>query len=421
MIKKMLIANRGEIAVRIIKTCRILGIKTVVIYSECDKDTLAVFLADEAICIGGDKPSESYLNTSMILEAAKKTKCDSLHPGYGFLSENDKFAKQVEDSGLVFVGPSSDVLKETTNKLLMKKSAKKLGIPTIPSANRDNNYPLIIKPNYGGGGKGIRIVKSKQDYDICLRSAKQELNDGFNSNELYLEQVVDLYKHIDIQFIADKFGKISILPIRDCSVQSHHQKIIEETPSSSMPKKLIEEIEKDAIKLITKVGFDNVGTVEFLIDKQMNYYFLEINSRLQVEHTITEAVTDVDLVEQQIKIASGYKNQLPLKVKAKKCAIECRLYAENTGKLNIFSLPTGKDVRIDTFIYQGYQIKPYYDSLIAKIIVSDKNRVKAIAKMKLAIDETIILGVRTNIDALYEIISSKDFATGKYSVFMESD
>lgn len=420
MIQKVLIANRGEIAVRIIRTCRFLGIKTVVAHSKCDKDTLAVFLADEAICIGDDSPSDSYLNASAILEAAKKTGCDSLHPGYGFLSENDEFAKRVEECGIIFIGPSGSVLEKTANKFLMKEVAEELGIPVIPSANKEK-YPLMIKSSYGGGGKGIKIVNKKEDFDYCLKSAKLDLSAGFSGDDFSLEQIIDLYKHIDIQFVADKFGKISIFPARDCSVQSHYQKVIEETPVFSIPKKLLEKMEQDATKLIAKVGFNNVGTVEFLVDKQMNYYFLEINSRLQVEHTITEEATGIDFVEQQIRIASGEKCHLPIKVSAKNCAIECRLSATNTGELNIFNLPTGKDVRIDTYVYQGYRLKPHYDPLIAKIIVSDKERQRAIMKMKLALDEVIILGVHTNVDELFETISRDDYMTGRYSYFGEDD
>lgn len=420
MIQKVLIANRGEIAVRIIRTCRILGIRTVVAYSKCDKDTLAVFLADEAICIGGNSPSESYLNIPAILEAAKKTGCDSLHPGYGFLSENDEFAKLALECGITFIGPSGSVLEKTANKVLMKKIAEKLGIPVIPPANKDK-YPLMIKSSFGGGGKGIKIVKNKDDFDRCLKSAKLNLSAGFSGDDFFLEQIIDLYKHIDIQFVADKFGKISILPARDCSVQSHYQKVIEETPVSSISKKLLEKMEQDATKLVAEVGFDNVGTVEFLVDKQMNYYFLEINSRLQVEHTITEEATGIDLVEQQIRIASGEKCHLPTKVSAKKCAIECRMSATNTGEIDIFNLPTGKDVRIDSYIYQGYSLKPYYDPLIAKIIVSDKERRRAISKMKLALDEVIIMGVHTNVDELFETISRVDYMTGRYSYFGEDD
>lgn len=420
MIQKVLIANRGEIAVRIIQTCRILGIRTVVAYSKCDKDTMAVFLADEAICIGDSSPSDSYLNILAILEAAKNTGCDSLHPGYGFLSENDEFAKRVEESGIIFIGPSSNILEKTANKFRMKETARKLGIPVVPSADKDE-YPLMIKSSYGGGGKGIKIVKNKEDFDYCLKSAKLSLSTGFSGDSFFLEQIIDLYKHIDIQFVADKFGKISILPARDCSVQSHYQKVIEETPVSNIPKELLEKMEQDAVKLIKEVGFDNVGTIEFLVDKQMNYYFLEINSRLQVEHTVTEEVTGIDLVEQQIRTASGQKSRLPMKVGAKKCAIECRLSAMDNGELNIFNLPTGKDVRIDTYIYQGYRIKPYYDPLIAKIIVSDKERRRAISKMKLALDEIIILGAHTNVDELCETISQDDYIVGSYSYFGENE
>ena len=419
MIKKLLIANRGEIAIRIIQTCRTLNIKTVAVYSECDKDTLAIFLADESVCIGDDKPSDSYLNIPAILEAAKKTGCDSVHPGYGFLSENYEFAKCVEESGLLFIGPSPSTLQKTANKQQIKKLAEQLGIPVIPSTNQKNKYPLMFKPTYGGGGKGIKIINSEDEYNSYLKTAKREIIDNFKGNGFFTEKVIDTYKHIDINFIADKHGKISILPARDCSLQQHYQKVIEETPVSSISKEILEKMQQDTIKLVSAIQYDNIGTVEFLIYKKMNYYFLEINSRLQVEHTITEEATGIDLVEQQIRLSLNKNNQFPVIMKAKKCAIECRLVAEKTGNLNIFSLPSGKNIRLDTFTYQGYQMKPFYDSLIAKIITSDDNRKKAILKMKDALDRTIILGVPTNVDKLYTAISSQAFLDATYSNYEE--
>ena len=420
MIKKILIANRGEIAVRILQTCRMLGIKTVVAYSKCDKDTLAVFLADEAVCVGGDESVDSYLKMDAILEAAKMMGCDGLHPGYGFLSENAEFAKRVEENGMVFVGPSPIVLSKISNKKAVKKIANKLGIPVIPFANEDS-FPLMIKPCFGGGGKGIKVAYDAREYDDKMKLANQEMRDEFGEDKFFLEEVIDTYKHIDIQFIADKNGKVTVLPARDCSIQKDNQKMIEETPVMGVSGVLLDKMKRDVVKLISEVDYDNVGTVEFLVDKQMNYYFLEINSRIQVEHTITEEVTGIDLIEQQIKMALGQKNDLPKEMIADGNAIECRLSARRAGELNIISLPFGKDVRVDTFVYQGYQIKPFYDSLIAKIIVSDKDRMRTIDKMKMALDETIILGVSTNVDELFELIDSKEFATGNYSCFMGSD
>jgi len=417
MIQKILIANRGEIAVRIIHSCKIMGIKTVAAYSKCDKDSFAVFLADESVCIGDNNPSESYLNTSAIITAAKQKNCDAIHPGYGFLSEDPEFAQQVTEAGLVFIGPSPEVLSKTFDKVTMKSIAKRLRCPIIPDATKTDKYPIMIKASHGGGGMGIKIVNNKNDYEKCLKSAQSEVQSGFSNAEIMHEKIIDVYKHIDIQFVADKYGKITLFPARDCSIQQNFQKIIEETPAPNLLKSTLAKMEQDALNIISKVKYDNVGTVEFLLKKDMDYCFLEINSRLQVEHTITEEVTGIDLVEQQIRMATGEHNKLPEKISAKKHAIECRLRATSLGEINVFNIPAGKDIRFDTFIYQGYEMKPYYDALIGKIIVSDKRRENAIKKMEMALDETIIRGAKTNVDELFGIVSSPNFKSGKYSIF----
>lgn len=418
MIKKMLIANRGEIAVRIIRTCRAMGIKTVVAYSACDKDTLAVFLADEAICIGDNEPLKSYLNIGNIIAAALKTKCDAIHSGYGFLSESAELAATAEKNNILFIGPDSDILKITADKSLMKKIASGLNIPVIPSSN--NQFPLILKPNYGGGGKGIAIIDSKSELKDHIEITKKEVIDAFNNSSFIYEKVIDVYKHIDIQFLADKYGNITIFPPRDCSIQKRYQKQIEETPAVGIPTELVEKMSQDTTKIAKTINYNNVGTVEFIVDKEMNYYFLEINPRLQVEHTITEEATGIDLVEQQIKLAPGKKNTLPRTINAQKHAIECRVSANTPGEISIINFPSGKDIRVDTAIYQNYEIKPYYDPLIAKIITSNKSRRIAIEDMKTALDLTLTMGPPTNVDELYELINSKDYRSGKYSHFEET-
>ena len=417
MIKRVLIANRGEIAVRIIRACKELGLETVAVYSACDKDTVAVFMADESVCIGGNSPIDSYLKIDSIIQAAKNYRCDAIHPGYGFLSEDYSFASEVVKSGMVFIGPAPEVLKLTADKQKIKKIAKNLGIPVIPEAKPTDSYPLYIKSNFGGGGKGIRLLNNIEEYKQQIKEAATEVNSGFASSELFLEKAIDVYKHIDIQFISDARGNVTILPARDCSVQNNYQKFIEETPVVGVSKGLVSKMEKDVKKLVLEIGYNNIGTVEFLLDKNDNYYFLEVNSRLQVEHTVTEEATDIDLVKRQILIASGGTNELPPIVKAARHSIECRVSAETSGRLNVYNLPSGKDVRLDTYIYQGYEVKPFYDPLIAKIIVSADSRNDAIEKMKLALDETIITGVETNIDDDCEIISSKKYLDSSYSIF----
>ena len=417
MIKRILIANRGEIAVRIIRACKELGITTVIAHSACDKDTMAVFMADESVCIGGNSPSDSYLKMNNILQAAKNYKCDAIHPGYGFLSEDFSFASEATKSGIVFIGPSPKVLNLTTDKQKVKQVAEKLGIPVIPKAKPTDDYPLYLKSNFGGGGKGIRLLQNSEEYKRQIKEAAREVDSGFTKNKLFLEKAVDVYKHIDIQFISDAKRNITILPARDCSVQNNYQKFIEETPAASVPRNLVSKMKEDTEKLVSEIEYDSIGTVEFLVDKNNNYYFLEINSRLQVEHTITEEVTGIDLVKAQILIADNTINRLPAKIEANCHSIECRILAKTSGCLNIYNLPSGKDIRLDTYIYQGYEMKPFYDPLMIKLITKASSRSNAIAKMKLALDEMIISGVETNIDDDWNIVSSKEYSDGSYSIF----
>lgn len=432
MIKTILIANRGEIAVRIIRTCRSLGIKTIAVYSKCDKDSYHVFLADEAICIGGNDIKDSYLNINNILAAAISSNADAIHPGYGFLSESYEFAKKVEENGLIFIGPSSNILKKISDKYDVKTLVKKIGIPVIDGQSYDDfclkqniDFPVMIKSKYGGGGKGIRIIYNKDEFIKKEILVREEIKKSFCDKGLYVEKYINVYKHIEIQLIADKYGNISVLPERDCSCQRKYQKFIEESPSIVKDKDLITKMKDSAILIFKELKFNNLGTVEFLLDKNNNYYFLEINARIQVEHALTEMITDIDLIKEQINIASGLKNKNKKYVKAKRYAIECRINAEDfendflpsCGEINIFNIPTGSNIRIDTYIYQGYKLKPYFDSLIYKIIVYGENRKDTIKKLYNYLDEFIIFGIKTNVGYIQNIIDSKEFKKGNYSIF----
>lgn len=430
MIKKILVANRGEIAVRIIKTCKELNIETVAIYSKCDKDSYHVFLADEAYCVGDNNPSNSYLNVDSIIQIAIKTGCRAIHPGYGFLSEDFEFAKKVIDNNLIFIGPSLDVMNKIYDKQKLKDILKKINVPLIDSYKlkdfiklKDKQvYPVLIKQINGGGGKGIKKVSSSLELEQAIKELKKALNKTFDIDNYYVEKYIDVYRHIEVQAIADKYNNYSILPERDCSVQRNFQKFIEETPSSINNRKLLDEIKNEALKIFKYLKYDNVGTAEFLVDSKYNYYFLEINARIQVEHTITEVVSDIDIVEEQINISNGNKNERETFILPNYYALECRINAEDpdnnfissSGKIDILNLPCGRNIRVDSYIYQGYSLKPYYDSLLMKIITYDKIRDRAVNKMQTCLDEIIISGVKTNIDFNYEIISNKDFKKGNY-------
>ena len=441
---KILIANRGEIAVRIIRACKEMNLKTVAVYSEADKDSLHTRLADEAICIGPAESNKSYLNYKNIIEAAYITGADSIHPGFGFLSENSQFAKICEESNIKFIGPSHEVIKLMGNKSNAKEMMEKAGVPVVPGSkgsvkslkeakeiSNQIGYPVMIKAAAGGGGRGIRIVNSAEEVESSYNIVKQEAMNSFKDDEIYIEKYIQNPRHVEIQILADEHGNVVHLGERDCTVQRRNQKILEETPSTAIDDKLREKMGEAAIKAVKKVGYTSCGTVEFLVDKDKNFYFMEMNTRIQVEHPITEERTGIDIVKEQIRIAAGE----PLKLKQKDIefrghCIECRINAENPsknfrpcpGKITGLILPGGNGIRIDTFVYAGYTIPPNYDSMIAKIIAFGKTRNEAISKMKRALEETVIEGVDTNIDFLFEIIRNPNFIRGKFDTsFVERE
>ena len=441
---KILIANRGEIAVRIIRACREMNIKTVAIYSEIDKDALHTRLADEAICIGPAPSNKSYLNIKNIIEAANITGADSIHPGFGFLSENAEFAKICEESNIKFIGPNSKVIDLLGNKSNAKEMMKKEGVPVIPgsdgsitglkeaiSISDKIGYPIILKAAAGGGGKGIRIVNCKEDLEDEYNIVKQEAKISFNDDEIYIEKFVQNPRHVEIQILADEFGNIVHLGERDCSIQRRHQKVLEETPSTAVDEKLRNKMGEAAIKAAKVAGYSSCGTVEFLVDKDKNFYFMEMNTRIQVEHPITEMRTNIDIVKEQIKIAGGEKLKFKQKdIEFRGHSIECRINAENPsknfmpcpGKITGINLPGGNGIRIDTAIYEGYTIPPNYDSMIAKIIAYGSNRNEAISKMKRALEELVIDGIDTNRDFLFEIIKNPNFIRGNFDTsFIEKE
>ena len=441
---KILIANRGEIAVRIIRACREMNIKTVAVYSEADKDALHTKLADEAVCIGPAESRKSYLNIKNIITAAYLTGSDSIHPGFGFLSENAEFAKICEESNIKFIGPKDEVIDLLGNKVKAKEMMIKAGVPVIPGSDgsvksldealkisNEIGYPVMIKAAAGGGGKGIRICLNNEELVANFNLVKQEAKISFNDDEIYLEKFIKEPRHVEIQILADEHGNVIHLGERDCSIQRRHQKIIEETPSTYIDDKLRNKMGKAAVKAAKILGYTNCGTVEFLVDCDKNFYFMEMNTRIQVEHPITEMRTGIDIVKEQIRIAGGEK----LKYKQddivfRGCSIEARINAENPdknfmpcpGKIIGVNFPGGNGIRIDTAIYEGYEIPPFYDSMIAKIIVCGSTRNEAIAKLKRALEELVIEGVTTNRDFVYEIIKNKDFIRGTFDTsFIEKN
>ncbi len=433
---KILIANRGEIAVRIIRACKEMNIKTVAVYSEIDKNALHTKLADEAICIGPANPKQSYLNIKNIIEAARITKADSIHPGFGFLSENANFAKICEESNIKFIGPTSRVINLLGNKSNSKELMKKEDVPVIPGSEgsitglkealkiaEKIGYPVMLKASAGGGGKGIRVVNNEKEMEMSYNIVKQEAKNSFNDDEIYIEKYIRNPRHVEIQIMADEYGNVVHLGERDCTIQRNHQKIIEETPSSVVDEKLRNKMGASAIKATKAAGYTSLGTVEFLVDINKDFYFMEMNTRIQVEHPITEERTGIDLVKEQIRIAAGEK----LKYKQKEIefrghVVECRINAENPsknfmpspGKIGEINLPGGNGVRVDTAIYSGYVIPPNYDSMIAKIITHGTSRNEAISKMKRALEELVVDGIETNRDFLFEIIRNPDFIRGSF-------
>ena len=433
---KILIANRGEIAVRIIRACKEMNIKTIAVYSEIDKDSLHTRLADEAICIGPAPSNKSYLSFKNIIEAANITGSDSIHPGFGFLSENSQFARICEESNIKFIGPSYKVIELMGNKSNAKELMKKAGVPTVPGSEgsikgikdafevaKKIGYPVMLKAAAGGGGKGIRIVNNERELESNYNIVIQEAKISFNDDEIYMEKFIENPRHVEIQILADEHGNVIHLGERDCTVQRRHQKVVEETPSTAIDEKLRNKMGEAAIKAAKAAGYTSCGTVEFLVDKHKNFYFMEMNTRIQVEHPITEERTGIDIVKNQIKIAAGEELKIKQKeIEFKGHAIECRINAENPSKnfrpcpgtITGLNLPGGKGIRIDSAIYEGYTIPPTYDSMIAKIIAYGANRNEAISKMKRALEETVIDGIDTNIDFLLEIIKNKNFIRGDY-------
>lgn len=436
MIRKVLIANRGEIAVRIIRACRELGIQTVAIYSEADKDAMHTELADEAICVGKPKSKESYLNVSNIISAAVITKCNAIHPGFGFLSENAEFAAICEECNIKFIGPSSKTISIMGDKSRAREIMKKAKVPVIPGSDgiveniedayieaEKIGYPVMVKAALGGGGKGIRIVHSKGELENAFFTAKSEAMANFGDDTIYMEKFIVNPRHIEFQILGDENGNIVHLGERDCTVQRRNQKVLEEAPSSIISSELREEMGKAAIRAAKAVNYYNAGTIEFLVDKYGSFYFMEMNTRIQVEHPVTEMITSVDIVKEQIKIANGSDLSFSQEeVCIKGHAIECRINAENPkkgfipspGKIEFLNLPGGNGIRVDTAVFTGYKIPSTYDSMIAKLIAYGKDREEAINKMLRALDEFVIEGIDNNIDFQIDILNNEKFRLGDF-------
>jgi acetyl-CoA carboxylase biotin carboxylase subunit len=434
MFKKVLIANRGEIAVRIIRTCRQLGIMTVLVYSYADKDTLGVKLADEAVLIGGVSPADSYLNVKKIIKAAKITNSGAIHPGFGFLAENAEFVKECEKNGIAFIGPKADHILKMGDKSYAKKTMEKAKIPTIPGSKGTVNsvdaaakeaekigYPIMIKASAGGGGKGMRIVTSKKELKSMFNLARRESKSFFGSGDLYFEKFISSPRHIEVQILADKFGNVVHLGERDCSIQRRYQKLLEESPSPSITRALRDKICSSAVKIVKTTGYENAGTIEFIVDSDNKFYFMEMNTRIQVEHPVTEAVTGVDIVAEQVRIAAGERLSFSQKdVRFNGHSIECRINAEDffnnfipsPGKIERFILPGGQGIRVDTHVHQGSVISPHYDSMIAKLIVHGSNRAEAVNKMRTALEGFYVDGVDTTIPLHLNIMENKEFIDG---------
>ncbi len=443
MFQKILIANRGEIAVRIIRACRELGIKTVAVYSEADREALHTQLADEAVCIGPAQSLDSYLNMERILSATIATKAEAIHPGFGFLSENSKFVEMCQKCNIVFIGPSAEVINKMGNKSEARSTMMEAGVPVVPGSREPVydavkgqrvaakiGYPVMIKASSGGGGKGMRIAENEEEFAENFHTAQMESVRAFDDDTMYIEKYVRNPKHVEFQILADKFGNVVQLGERDCSIQRNHQKVIEESPCAVLTPELRKKMGDEAVRAAKAAGYENAGTIEFLLDDQQNFYFIEMNTRIQVEHPVTEMVSGIDLIKEQIYIAAG----LPLGFRQEDVhleghAIECRINAEDPSKnfrpcpgtIQEVHLPGGFGVRIDTAVYNGYEIPPYYDSMIAKVIVHDKTRAGAIDKMRSTLGELIIDGVITNLDFQYDILNDKDFQDGDFTTaFIET-
>lgn len=441
MFKKILIANRGEIALRVIRTCKEMDIKTVAVYSTADRESLHVRFADEAVCIGGPPSKDSYLNIPRIISAAEITNADAIHPGYGFLSENEEFSSVCHEYGIKFIGPTPEMIHLMGDKATAKDTMKKAGVPTIPGSEgllgsmeegiklaKKIKYPVIVKATAGGGGKGMRIINDESEFKKAWDDAKRESAAAFGNDGLYLEKFVEEPRHIEIQVVGDQYGKVCHLSERDCSVQRRHQKLVEETPSPIVSQELRERMGEAAIKGAQAINYEGAGTIEFLVDKHGDFYFMEMNTRIQVEHPITEEVTDYDLIKEQIKVAAGVpisgNNYFP-----NLFAMECRINAEDPangfrpspGKIINLHMPGGHGVRVDSHVYAGYTIPPNYDSMIAKLIVSGQSREEVITRMKRALSEFVIEGIKTTIPFHLKLMDNAIFRSGKFTTkFLET-
>ncbi len=437
MFNKILVANRGEIALRIIKACKEMGIKTVAVYSTADKDALHVKFADESVCIGPPNPKESYLNFAAIISAAEITDAEAIHPGYGFLAENPDFAEMCENCGIKFIGPTSENIRTFGNKLKAKEIFAKAGISVIPGSRgiikdehealevaKEIGFPVIIKSAFGGGGRGMKIVHSPANLSHSFLTAQSEALSTFGSPDLYIEKYFDDAKHIEFQLMADEYGNAVHLGERDCSIQRHHQKIIEEAPSAVLSPKLREKIGKSLVSAIKSMGYKNVGTVEFLVDSSNNFYFIEMNTRIQVEHPVSEEITRIDLIKEQIRLAAGERLRFKQRdIRFKGHSIECRINAEDPdtfvpspGRIIGYYVPAGFGIRVDASLYEEYVVPPYYDSLLAKLIVWGETREEAIKKMQVALDEYVIEGIKTNIPFHKRVLSDPDFIEGRTNI-----
>jgi len=440
MFSKILIANRGEIALRIIRAARELGIKTVAVFSESDRNTIHAVLADEKICIGPGRASDSYLNVPNILSAADITKADAIHPGYGFLAENPRFAEICESSGITFIGPSPSLIRLMGNKSLARQEMRKARLPILPGSDKivediaeakkiakKMGYPVILKAAAGGGGKGMRIARSQTQLDEQFSLAQNEAKSAFNDSSLYIEKYLPNARHIEIQVIGDKKGNVVALGERECSIQRKHQKIIEETPSPYVDERLRKKMVKLTEDAARFIGYENLGTFEFLVDEKKNFYFMEANTRVQVEHPITEMVYNIDLIKEQIAIAAGEKLSIPDDMKMRGHSMECRINAEDPvtfspspGTIDFLVLPGGAGIRVDSAAYQGWKIPPDYDSLVAKIVALAPSRPQVIKKMQAALEMTTVVGIKTNLPLHLSILSDSDFLNGQYDTqFMQ--
>lgn len=442
MFKKILIANRGEIAVRIIRACREMGILTVAIYSETDENAMHVKMADEAYCIGKTSAKDSYLNVKNIISVAIHTKVDAIHPGYGFLSENTDFASICKEFGITFIGPSPEIISKMGDKSNARDTMKKTGVPTVPGTDgeiEDINeaieiankigYPVIVKASAGGGGKGMRVVNSKDELISSIETAQKEAQNYFGNPMVYLEKYLEYTRHVEIQIIGDNYGNVVHLGERDCSIQRRHQKLVEESPSPALNKNLRNAMGEAALKVARALKYNSVGTVEFLLDEDNNFYFMEMNTRIQVEHGVTEMITGIDLMKEQISVASGERlsfTQSDIKING--CALECRINAEDPsmnfipcpGKVENYLAPGGIGIRIDSAVYPGYVIPPFYDLMVSKVITFGRNRDEAISRMKRALDEFVIEGVTTTISFHKKLMDNETFRNGNFNTkFLE--